>query len=284
MPTPGYDRRPVWERVFERMNEENLQKEVAATVALSQGDDAEAAPKCNHRIVYDRWGRSCELCGEHVPPPTSQEVEPFEPIGEDPLAYEQERGIRYDRASECNGDCPTPGKCEPCNAVLIKELRQDDALSAILAEWARTSGPIIPDPMSLGWRRLDGGVQDEFLRWAEDQLAQRLAIGEQEYQSHIYGFQGDPLQHGIAEQLDGLFYSWMQLRQREATPSGRVGFRVLLLLWYAYLDSRSGRVDGLEFGAWLNRPLLPVTTDTAAELRRAWQDFCTPPDDKDPAP
>ena len=184
MPTPGYDCRPVWERVFERMNEENLQKEVAATVALSQGDDAE----------------------------------PFEP----------------------------------------------------------TAG--VPDPASLGWRRLDGGVQDEFLRWAEDQLAQRLAIGEQEYQSHIYGFQGDPLQHGIAEQLDGLFYSWMQLRQREATPPGGVDDKVLLLLWDAYLETDVHR-HGLGFAAWINRPLRPISVDTAIDLRRAWQDFYSTPDD-----
>ena len=43
----------------------------------------------------------------------------------------------------CEGPCPCrgPGLCEECDQRLLDELNRDEALSASLAEWERTSGP-----------------------------------------------------------------------------------------------------------------------------------------------
>ncbi len=168
----------------------------------------------------------------------------------------------------------------------------DDA--GLLRVWEASGSPIparyaAPEPSSFGWRRLDAEVQAEFLRWAEDQLSQRLAIGEQEYQSHILGFQGDPLWHGIKEQLDGLFYSWMQLRQREA-GRGAVDDRVLVLLWEAYCDQwgKAGHfqkpADAIDdFVYWLTHNDPSVVDDQLPALREAWRRFVGDPEAGQPA-
>ena len=138
---------------------------------------------------------------------------------------------------------------------------------------------VAPDPASLGWRRLDADAQADFLRWAEDQLAGRLAIVEREYQSHIYGFQGDPLEHLIKEQLDGLFYSWQELRRRNAERNA-IDDRGLLILWRLYCDDAGvaqstaddlNRID--TFVAWLDEHCADAYNANLPALREAWQQF-----------
>ena len=222
---PYIDDRPAWVKAFEGLAEWEAQREAAATVAMTQADDAAGAgsvrePADPSQPWREGWGRAADA-----------DPEPFEPTGEGPLTdllvYEQVQ-------ARCNGDCPTPGDCAQCNAALDAELAADPSLAASIAELERASGRI-PHLSTLGWRRLDADAQADFLRWAEDQLAGRLAIGEQEYQSHIYGFQGDPLEHLIKEQLDGLFYSWQELRRRN-TERNAIDDRGLLILWRLYCD------------------------------------------------
>ena len=264
---PYVDDRPAWVKAFEGRAEWEAQREAAATVAMTQADDAAGAgsvrePADPSQPWREVWARDADA-----------DPEPFEPTGEgpltDPLLYEQVQ-------ARCNGDCPTPGDCARCNAALNAELAADPALAASLAEWALTSGP---DPASLGWRRLDADAQADFLRWAEDQLAGRLAIGEQEYQSHIYGFQGDPLEHLIKEQLDGLFYSWQELRRRNAERNA-IDDRVLLLLWEHYCDQwgKAGEhqqaADEVDDFVYFLSDIEPrVSEANLPALREAWQRF-----------
>ena len=266
---PYVDDRPAWVKAFEGRAEWEAQREAAATVAMTQADDAAGAgsvrePADPSQPWREVWGRDADA-----------EPEPFEPTGEGPLTdllvYEQVQ-------ARCNGDCPTPGDCAQCNAALDAELTADPAIAASIAEWQRTSGPG-PDPASLGWRRLDADAQADFLRWAEDQLAVRLAIGEQEYQSHIYGFQGDPLEHLIKEQLDGLFYSWQELRRRNAERNA-IDDRGLLILWRLYCDDAGvaqstaddrNRID--TFVAWLDDHCADAYNANLPALREAWQRF-----------
>ena len=266
---PYVDDRPAWVKAFEGLAEWEAQREAAATVAMTQADDAAGAgsvrePADPCQPWREVWGRDADA-----------DPEPFEPTGEGPLSdlllYEQVQ-------ARCNGDCPTPGDCARCNAALNAELAADPALAASLAEWQRTSGPG-PDPASLGWRRLDADAQADFLRWAEDQLAARLAIGEQEYQSHIYGFQGDPLEHLIKEQLDGLFYSRQELRRRNAERNA-IDDRGLLILWRLYCDDAGvaqstaddrNRID--TFVAWLDDHCADAYNANLPALREAWQRF-----------
>ena len=44
--------------------------------------------------------------------------------------------------TNCDGNCPSPGNCEPCNDKLYRELIADDAMQESYAEWLRTSGPL----------------------------------------------------------------------------------------------------------------------------------------------
>ena len=265
---PYVDDRPAWVKAFEGRAEWEAQREAAATVAMTQADDAAGAgsvrePADPSQPWREVWGRDADA-----------DPEPFEPTGEGPLT---DPLLVYEQAeARCNGDCPTPGDCARCNAALDAELAADPAISASIAEWTLTSGP---DPASLGWRRLDADAQADFLRWAEDQLAGRLAIGEQEYQSHIYGFQGDPLEHLIKEQLDGLFYSWQELRRRNAERHA-IDDRGLLILWRLYCDDAGvaqstaddrNRID--TFVAWLDDHCADAYNANLPALREAWQRF-----------
>ena len=234
---PYVDDRPAWVKAFEGRAEWEAQREAAATVAMTQADEAAGAgsvrePADPSQPWREVWGRGADAAPE-----------PFEPTGEGPLAdllmYELVKGIRYDR--EEPGDPSVPA--------------------------------------SLGWRRLDADTQADFLRWAEDQLAVRLAIGEQEYQSHIYGFQGDPLEHLIKEQLDGLFYSWQELRRRNAERNA-IDDRGLLILWRLYRDDAGvaqstaddrNRID--TFVAWLDDHCADAYNANLPALREAWQQF-----------
>ena len=236
---PYVDDRPAWIKAFEGLAEWEAQREAAATVAMTQADDAAGAgsvrePADPSQPWREVWGRDADA-----------DPEPFEPTGEGPLTdllvYEQVQ-------ARCDGDCPTPGDCARCNAALDAELAADPAISASIAEWALTSGPV---PASLGWRRLDADTQADFLGWAEDQLAVRLAIVEQEYQSHIYGFQGDPLDD-----------------------------RGLLILWRLYCDDAGvaqstaddrNRID--TFVAWLDDHCADAYNANLLSLREAWQRF-----------
>ena len=244
---PYIDDRPAWVKAFEGRAEWEAQREAAATVAMTQADDAAGAgsvrePADPSQPWREVWGRDADA-----------DPEPFEPTGEGPaadlLVYEQER----------ERDVP-------------------DTFSDGTPRYLE-NGPDAPDPESLGWRRLDAYAQADFLRWAEDQLADRLAIGEQEYQSHIYGFQGDPLEHLIKEQLDGLFYSWQELRRRNAERNA-IDDRGLLILWRLYCDAAGvaqstaddrNRID--TFVAWLDDHCADAYNANLPALREAWQRF-----------
>ena len=56
----------------------------------------------------------------------------------------------------------------------------------------------------------DAGVMGE---WASEVITRRLTLGREKYQSHIYGFQGDPLLHLIEEQFDAFFYTFILWRR-----------------------------------------------------------------------
>ena len=43
------------------------------------------------------------------------------------------------------------------------------------------------------WRRMDAEAQDGFLEGLHMEQQERLELGEERYESHIYGFQGHPL-------------------------------------------------------------------------------------------
>lgn len=53
-----------------------------------------------------------------------------------------------------------------------------------------------------------------FLQWVRKSLVERWKLGSDRYQSHIKGFQGDPLDHGIEEVLDLLVYLFYEKRKR----------------------------------------------------------------------
>ena len=66
--------------------------------------------------------------------------------------------------------------------------------------------------MTEQWRDCSTRQRDEFIQWVEQRAAQRMVIG-----AHNYGdrFQGDPLAHLIEEMLDGAFYAWQAMRERQ---------------------------------------------------------------------
>ena len=66
------------------------------------------------------------------------------------------------------------------------------------------------------WRNLEPPNRDEFLEWMSAEMCRRQAHGEATYGNR---FQGDPLVHLQEELLDGLFYCWMAMREREVLLS-----------------------------------------------------------------
>ena len=71
--------------------------------------------------------------------------------------------------------------------------------------------PKIPD-----WRELGHEEQLDYRSWVSKEICNRLNKGETEYKSSVHGFQGDPLQHASEELLDGLFYVYYAMRERDA--------------------------------------------------------------------
>ena len=60
-----------------------------------------------------------------------------------------------------------------------------------------------PDPMSFEeWRRMDAPAQEDFLDSVGGEFQERLQKGQETYQSHIRGFQGEAWQHTWEEALD----------------------------------------------------------------------------------
>ena len=53
----------------------------------------------------------------------------------------------YFKNAKCDGNCPGPGTCDDCDAMLDRDLRHDSAMQESYAEWLRTSGP----PQSSNW-------------------------------------------------------------------------------------------------------------------------------------
>lgn len=45
----------------------------------------------------------------------------------------------YFTGSPCNRNCPGPGTCAWCDAMLDRDLRHDEAMQASLAEWVRAN-------------------------------------------------------------------------------------------------------------------------------------------------
>ena len=66
------------------------------------------------------------------------------------------------------------------------------------------------------WRVMDEQDEAEFQAWLKERLAERAEVGRIKYNSDVDGFQGDPLEHLIEEQLDSLRYGWRELKRREA--------------------------------------------------------------------
>lgn len=71
-------------------------------------------------------------------------------------------------------------------------------------------------PVKESWRSLTQVDQHHFQEWVQFGLIGRLKKGEELYQSHIHGFQGDPLQHAAEEWLDMGLYLFMAFRERDA--------------------------------------------------------------------
>lgn len=72
-----------------------------------------------------------------------------------------------------------------------------------------------PEPELEPWRRMDADARAELLAWAQAEMAERLAIGQDKYKSEERGFRGDPLDHLENELLDALVYAWYVRRQRD---------------------------------------------------------------------
>ena len=69
----------------------------------------------------------------------------------------------------------------------------------------------IPD-----WRELGQLEQQDYIDWVHLEITKRLDEGERKYNSSETGFKGDPLQHAREELLDGLFYVYYAMRERDA--------------------------------------------------------------------
>lgn len=69
----------------------------------------------------------------------------------------------------------------------------------------------IPD-----WKLIMQTDRDMYLEWVDSEIRKRLAVGEERYRGSERGFQGDPLQHAREELLDGLFYVYYAIRERNA--------------------------------------------------------------------
>jgi trimethylamine:corrinoid methyltransferase-like protein len=65
------------------------------------------------------------------------------------------------------------------------------------------------------WRQMEQKDAIEFGQWVEDGLNARWQIGMERYESHIKGFQGNPLDHAIEEALDQLLYLWIEKRRQQ---------------------------------------------------------------------
>lgn len=65
------------------------------------------------------------------------------------------------------------------------------------------------------WKSTQLQDRIEFIDWVESEINKRLDEGERKYASSRHGFQGDPLQHAREELLDGLFYVFYAMRERE---------------------------------------------------------------------
>ena len=70
------------------------------------------------------------------------------------------------------------------------------------------------------------GISD----WASEVATRRLTLGRDKYQSHIFGFQGDPLLHLIEEQFDALFYTFILWRRDEEENGGLDAPRIIPLI------------------------------------------------------
>ena len=67
----------------------------------------------------------------------------------------------------------------------------------------------------IAWRKVDRVIYDEFFDWVRNHQKRRMEEGLAKYQSEKLGFQGDPLQHALEEQLDALFCIYYAMRERE---------------------------------------------------------------------
>ncbi len=65
------------------------------------------------------------------------------------------------------------------------------------------------------WRSLTRKDKIKYENWLDENISKRWKLGEERYNSHIDGFQGNPLDRAIEEAFDLLFYLWEEKRKQE---------------------------------------------------------------------
>ena len=62
------------------------------------------------------------------------------------------------------------------------------------------------------WRQARSAEKEEFIQGVVAELTARWEFGDAKYDSSRLGFQGDPVRHGLEEDLDSLFYHFYTRR------------------------------------------------------------------------
>ncbi len=286
---------------FGTIAEQELQAEVAATVGITQSDDAEGI------------GSVREESAERADLPTAREA--YGPLGA-ALEHELVQGDGQEDLQD-RRQLPYPEVVvgvlriesnEPRNrkviidgfiaevSEMVMPMVRGLAGMVVKAElinnlngwwWLHNIEPVslgdagapakAPDDLEYqqvhGWRSMQPADLKACRDWLADAVFDRLRIGRDAYRSDVLGFQGDPLDHALEEWLDhGVYLFWE--RRRRCAERRQID-RILALLWQSYCDGlpppQNASDASDDFVYWLTHQDPSVFADQLPALREAWQ-------------